>query len=141
MSPPVNIWAVLAAAVVAWFVGLAWYTLLAKAWADALGTSMEHLQREQAARAGTPAGWSLFILVFVAELVMAGVLAGILFHAGALTLLGGLITGFLARLGFVVSTIAVNNAFAGRKPMLAVIDAGHWLAALLVMGAIIGAFA
>jgi hypothetical protein len=42
-------------------------------------------------------------------------------------------------LGFVVTTIAVNYAFGGRKPMLIVIDSGHWLLVLLLMGAIIGA--
>jgi hypothetical protein len=40
---------------------------------------------------------------------------------------------------FVVTTMAVNNAFSGRSAMLTVIDSGHWLAALIVMGAIIGA--
>ena len=35
--------------------------------------------------------------------------------------------------------MTVNNAFTGRKAMLTVIDGGHWLAVLLVQGAIIGA--
>jgi hypothetical protein len=30
--------------------------------------------------------------------------------------------------------------FSFRKPKLSVIDGGHWLAVLIVMGAIIGAF-
>jgi hypothetical protein len=41
--------------------------------------------------------------------------------------------------GFVITTLAVNNSFAMRKPILIAIDGGHWLAVLLVMGAIIGA--
>ena len=36
--------------------------------------------------------------------------------------------------------MGVNHAFEGAKPMLTVIDGGHWLAVLLLMGAIIGAF-
>lgn len=138
MSLSVNPWAVLAAAAAAWLVGLAYYTLLAQAWVTALGTSMEHLQREQAAKAGTPAAWLPFVLAFVAELVMAWVLAGILYRSDALDLSGGLITAAFAWLGLVAATIAVNNMFAGRKPLLTLVDGGHWLLALLVMGAILG---
>jgi len=36
--------------------------------------------------------------------------------------------------------MAVNNGFAGRDWRLLVIDGGHWLAVLLLMGAILGAF-
>jgi len=40
--------------------------------------------------------------------------------------------------GFVVSTILVNNAFSGRRYALTAIDAGHWLAVLVLMGVVIG---
>jgi hypothetical protein len=40
----------------------------------------------------------------------------------------------------VLTVIAVNYAFAGRKPLLTVIDTAQWLGALLLMGAIIGLF-
>jgi hypothetical protein len=43
-------------------------------------------------------------------------------------------------LGFVVTTIAVNNGFAGRKPALTDIESLHWLGVLVVEGLIIGAF-
>ena len=39
---------------------------------------------------------------------------------------------------FVLTTMTVNNAFSGRKYTLTAIDAGHWLAVLVVMGAIVG---
>lgn len=51
----------------------------------------------------------------------------------------GVISGAFCWLGFVATTITVNYAFAMRKAMLTVIDSGHWLAELIVMGAIIGA--
>ena len=35
-------------------------------------------------------------------------------------------------------TVTINNAFAGRRTKLSVIDAGHWLAVLVVIGAIVG---
>jgi hypothetical protein len=40
----------------------------------------------------------------------------------------------------VLTTTATNEAFHGTKPIVTAIDAGHWLAVLVVMGAIIGAF-
>ena len=140
MSIPVNPWAVLLAATAAWMVGAGYYTLLAQTWVAALGTTMEHLQREQAQKAGTPAAWMPFVLAFLAELVMAWVLAGIMVQTGALNLVDGLLTGALAWLGLVITTVAVNNTFAGRKPLLTVVDGGHWLLVLLVMSAILGVF-
>jgi hypothetical protein len=62
-------------------------------------------------------------------------------HAlGAATLGGGVAIGFFAWLGFVITSRAVNNGFGGRDIMVTVIDGGHWLAVLLVMGLILGAF-
>jgi hypothetical protein len=135
----VNPWAVLLAAGAGWLAGFGYYTLLAQPWVTALGTTLEHLQREQAARAGTPAAWMPFVLAFVAELVMAVVLAAFLVRSDSLDFLGGLVTGALAALGLIATTMVVNNTFAGRKPWLTVIDGGHWLLVLLVMGAILGA--
>jgi hypothetical protein len=141
MPLTVNPWAVLLAATAGWMVGAGYYTLLAQAWVSALGTTMEHLAREQAQKAGTPAVWMPFLFAFLAELVMAWVLAGIIVQANAHDFLSGVATGALAWLGLVASTMAVNNLFAGRKLMLTVVDGGHWLLVLLVMGAILGVFA
>ena len=84
-----------------------------------------------------PFGYDIY--AFVADLVMAWVLAGVLGHLGALTLRAGLISAALCWLGFVMTTLTVNNTFAHRDWRLLWIDGGHWLVALLLMGAIIGA--
>ena len=76
----------------------------------------------------------------VGNLVMAFILSALLHSLGAATIGGGLAAGFLVWLGFVITVMGVNNSFGMRKPMLTVIDGAHWLAVLLVMGAIIGAF-
>lgn len=133
-----NLWAIFGAAMAAWLVGTAYYTLLAEAWAKALGTSVEHLRRERAAKAGTSEAWLPFVLAFVADLVMAWVLAGLLFHMDMQGPFAGVVIGAFVWLGLVVTTLAVNNMFAGRKPMLTLIDGGHWLLALATMGAILG---
>ncbi|MDQ2082409.1 DUF1761 domain-containing protein [Xanthobacteraceae bacterium Astr-EGSB] len=136
----VNFWAVLAAAVAAWLAGTGYYTVLAEPWARALGTNTDHLRRERAARAGTLAAWFPFLLVFVAELVMAFVLAVLMREMDITGPRGGALTGALAWLGLVATTNAVANMFADRKIMLTIIDTGHWLLALLVMGGVLGWF-
>ena len=89
---------------------------------------------------GDPKAYLPFVLAFVANLAMAWVLAGLIGHLGQVTIRSGVISGAFVWLGFVVTTIAVNYAFGGRTWRLFAIDAGHWLAVLVVQGAIIGAF-
>ena len=69
---------------------------------------------------------------------MAFVLYGILTHMGNFTLRAGIISGAFCWFGFVLTTVVVNNAYSGRRPLLSVIDCGHWLGALLIIGAIVG---
>jgi hypothetical protein len=128
-------WAILASAVLAWLFGAAYYGALAKPWLRAVGVPMEAMKRSGAA-AALP-----FVLSFLAELLMAYVLAGLIGHVGATNLRGGVISGAIVWAGFVATTIAVNNAYPGRRWMLTVIDAGHWLGVLVIMGAVIGFFA
>jgi hypothetical protein len=134
----INYWAVLAAAVAAWIVGAAWYMALANPWMAAHGWKNKE---EMLGPGGKPSA-APFVLSFLAELLMAWVLAGIIGHLGTgqVTIRNGVISGFFVWLGFVATTMVVNNAY-GRRPLtMTLIDAGHWLAVLVVMGAIIGAF-
>ncbi len=132
---PVTYLAVLIAAVASFIVGALWYGALGRRWMRALGWSAAETQ----ANARMPAG--PMVTSFAAALVMAFVLRGVIGHLGpgAATLRNGLISGLFIWAGFVVTTLVVNNAYARRSVMLSVIDAGHWLAVLLVQGAIIGA--
>jgi hypothetical protein len=134
-----NYLSVIVAAVAAWLFGAAYYTTLSKPWLAAAGMSAEDMkwQSENKLKAVAP-----FILSFVAEIIMAWVLAGVLGHLGPgqVTIRNGLISALFLWFGFILTTIATNNAYPGRKPMLTVIDAGHWLGVMLLMGAIIGAF-
>jgi uncharacterized protein DUF1761 len=130
-----NYLAIVIAAVVAWVAGAAWYTTLGRVWTAAMGLTVEQMHE----RRNRPGAYLPFLYTFVAELVMAWVLAGLLGHIGALTLRGGLISGAFCWLGFVVTTLVVNYTFAMRDWRLLLIDGGHWLVVLLLMGAIIGA--
>jgi uncharacterized protein DUF1761 len=131
----VNYLAIVIAAVVAWLAGAGWYMALGKSWMAALGTTPEKMQ----AAKSRPGAFLPFISAFVAELVMAWVLAGVIGHLGPVTLRSGVISAAFCWLGFVITTMVVNNGFAMRDWRLLLIDGGHWLLVLLLMGAIIGA--
>jgi len=125
-----NYAAVVVAAIVGFLAGAIWYGLLGKQWLAALGKTKDEIKP-------TPGP---FITAAVAILVMAYVLAGAIGHLGEVTLRNGVISGAILWVGFVATTVAVNNAFRGAKVSLTLIDAGHWLVVLLLMGGVIGAF-
>jgi hypothetical protein len=132
-----NYLAVVIAAVAAWLAGAGWYTAFGKSWTTALGTTPEKMQ----AMRSEPGAFLPFIYAFGAELVMAWVLAGLIGHLGPgqVTLRNGLISGAFSWFGFVLPTMLVNNSFARRDWRLMLIDGGHWLLVLLLIGGIIGA--
>jgi hypothetical protein len=132
----INYLSVPLAAVAAWLAGAVWYgALFSKPWIAATGITPEQM----AANKAKPGAYRPFIYSFLAELMMAFVLSGIMMHAGPITVKNGLISGALCWVGFVMTAMLVNNSFAMRSPRLLAIDGGHWLAVLLLMGAIIGA--
>ena len=130
----VNYLAVIVAAVAAFVFGAVWYTTLGKYWLGACGKTPTDGPKTM------PMG--PLVLTFICQLVMAWVLAGLIGHLGpsAITLRDGAISGAFCWLGFVITAIAANYAFQGRPIALTVIDGGHWLGALVIEGAVIGAF-
>jgi len=134
----VNLLSVLIGAAAAWLFGAAYYTVLGKKWLAAQGKTTEGCKAENAAKSAL-AKATPFLLSFVAELVMGVTIYGILTHSGLWSLRAGMITGAFCWFGFVLTTIAVNNAYSGRKLVLTAIDAAHWLAVLVIIGGIIGA--
>jgi hypothetical protein len=137
VSLSVNWLAVLLAAVAGWVFGAGYYGALSKPWVAAQGKTMDAFKAEIAARSAMAQG-APFVMSFVAELVMATVLSGIIFHVGPYTVRSGLIAAALCWLGFVLTTLSVNYAYGGRSPRLIAIDAGHWLGVMLIMGAVLG---
>lgn len=129
-----NYIAIVVAAITGFFFGGIYYTLLSKQWLSAVGLTKEKI--------GKSASTVPYVIVMVSNLVMAWVLAGAIGHLGPgqVSIRNGLISAGFLWVGFIVTTIAANNAFGQRKPMLTIIDSGHWLGALLIMGVVIGAF-
>jgi hypothetical protein len=130
----VNYLAILIATIAGFAFGAAYYMSLSKPWLAAVGKTKEELS----ASGGSPMP---FIVSIVSLAIMAWVLAGGIAHLGPgqVTLKNGIISALFMWLGFVVTTMAVNNAFGQRKPSLTIIDGIHWLGVLVIQGAIIGA--
>jgi len=130
---------IIVAAIAAWFFGAVYYGLLGRKWIEAQGKTIDQCKAEKTGKS-TATKITPFVLSFIAELIMAGALSGIMFHIGIYSIRAGVFSGFMCWLGFVLTTIAVNNAYAFRAWMLTTIDAGHWLGALVIIGTILGWF-
>ena len=135
----VNFLSILVAAAAAWIFGGMYYTALSKQWIAAQGKTLEQCKAEQAAKAAA-AKVAPFIVVFICEIIIAWMQYGILFHLNIYTLRGGIVSALFCWFGFVLTTMATNNAFLGRRPMLTVIDGIGWLGAFVIIGAIVGAW-
>lgn len=125
----INYLAVLVAAIAAFAFGAAWYGALGKHWMAAVGMT-EHPKSTSGP----------FVIAFATLLVMGWVLAGLIGHLGEPTIWRGIVSGFFAWLGFVATSLIVNHRFQGSRWNLTLIDGGHWLGVLVVMGFVIGLF-
>lgn len=127
----VSLWGVVVAALVAFVFGFVWYGALGKAWQAAIGKTEAEL------KSGIP---TKLAVTFLCELVMAFMLAGILFHVGGATIRAGVISGALLWVGFVATAMIVNYIYQGARRAQALIDGGHWLGVLLIQGIVLGLF-
>jgi len=134
-----NIVVIVVATIAAWIFGAAYYTPLGKVWLAAQGRTMEEMQAANAGKSAAAKAFP-FVLSFIAELIMAWTMYGLLFHMGNFSVRSGVISGALIWFGFVLTTVAVNNAYPGRKLMLTALDSAHWLGVLVILGAIVGGF-
>jgi hypothetical protein len=138
MTPTSAQWlAIGSAAVLAWMFGALYYTALGRFWLAAHGPAADAMKAAGAHKSAAAKAFP-FVLSLVAEIVMALVMLGLLAHTKMITAKGGLVTALFVWAGFVLTTIWVNNAYPGRRTMLTVIDAGHWLGVLIIIGAVVG---
>jgi hypothetical protein len=127
---PINWWAVIVAAIVKFAIGALWYSpaLFSKQWQAETNTTDEQFRAN-------------FLPATIAELitdvVMAYVLARFIAGLAVATILGGIIVGALAWVGF-VAAIGITRIYYERSSWrLFAINNGYLLIALLVMGAIL----
>jgi hypothetical protein len=128
------IMAILAAGVAAWIFGAIWYGILGKPYQRALGLNPDDCKDKK--MPVLP-----MIAAFVAALVMSAVLYQLLTNLGVLGIWPSMVAGFTVGVGFVLTTILVNNMFQQKSFALTVIDGGHWVLALVIEAAVISLLA
>ena len=132
----INHLAVIVAAIVSWIFGAVWYGALGTQWAAALGRSKDALMP-----GGRP-GTTTLVVSFIAQLVMAEMLAGLIGHLGPnqVNVRNAVISAAFIWFGFVLTVLVSTHGYQGSRRSLTLIDGGYWLGVLLVQGLVIGLF-
>jgi len=133
-----NYAAIFVCGIVYMFIGTVWYgALFQKQWMVAAGFDPHNKHKmDEMKKKSAPA----MIGSFLCSLVVAYVLAHIIDYAMAKTVMDGMITGFWCWLGFMATTMLVNNLYENRPINLWVINAGYMFFSMLAFGAILAAW-
>jgi len=126
---------VLVATAMAFALGAVWYGMLAKPWVALSGVAVDE--------DGKPANAShksLFAVAFVLQLVVAGMMRHVFAFSGIETIGAALMSGIGIGLFFITPWIALNNNYAGRSPVLSLIDGGYATLACATMAAVLVLF-
>ena len=124
--------AIVVAAVAAFAFGAVFYTALGKHWMDAADLTEDSVKK----RSAVP-----FITSFVGLLIMGFVLSWHFGRQGSdVSAAVALHSSLVLWLGFIVTTMATNNAFRQSKAKLTVIDSLHWLGVIVIEALVISAF-
>jgi hypothetical protein len=127
-----NPWAILAAAASAFLLGGLWYSqiLFGALWKKANGFGADE---------PPPATGKIFAISFVLSLVMAANLAMFL-NDPKTNLAWGVTAGFLAGFGWSAMGLGIVSLFERRPWTYAMVNGGYLTVALVLMGAILGAW-
>jgi hypothetical protein len=131
---PVNYLVVLVAAIISMPLGFLWYgPFFGKPWTRMMGMTKEKME------AAKKKGMTMqYVIMFVGALVMSFVLSHAVIFANAYLhtngMFGGIMTGFMSWLGFIVPISLGSVLWEGKPWRLWMINAGYYLVLLLVMG-------
>lgn len=126
---------VLAAALAAFAFGAVWYMSMSKAWIAAAGIPVDERGRPQGNGSPMP-----FVVGFAAMVIVAGMMRHIFAMAGITSLGGGLVAGAGIGAFLITPWVAMNYAFAMRKPALTMIDGVNSVVGCAVMGLVLSLF-
>ena len=130
----VNLVAVLIAAVVSFFIGMLWYSLLlfSKAWMKSMGITEKDMKKKKPGNMVKVLG-----PMFVSTLIMAYVLEMLIGSLGITTAIAGMQIAFWIWLGFMATINFGAVLFESRSKEWFFITAGYQLVYMLVMGPIL----
>ena len=126
---------VLAAALGAFAFGAVWYMSMSKQWIAAAEIAVDANGRPQGNGSMMP-----FVVGLLAMVVVAGMMRHIFASSGIVTVGGGLVAGLGIGAFLITPWVAMNYAFAMRKPALSVIDGVNSVVGCAIMGVILTLF-
>ena len=100
----------------------------------ALGNSPEEIDAKRKVR---QMPYMPMAVSFLSEIVMAAAFSYLLAGLGVVDVIAGAVIGLMLGVCFMALSGLVNNMFAGRKLMLAVIDGAHWIGVAVIQGAVV----
>ncbi|NBN65581.1 DUF1761 domain-containing protein [Pannonibacter tanglangensis] len=128
MFDGINLIGVAVAGLVSFCFSLAWHLVLGSRW-----------QRLAGVAPGTPQRDPLTLVVsLVAHLLMAFIFAGVIYHAGGLSVKSGLISAGMIWTGFFLTSLVVTHRHQRSSPLLTLIESLHWLGVVGLQGLAIG---
>ncbi len=138
IQPTINYIAVLVAAIVSMVLGALWYSplLFAKPWMKLSG--MTEQKMNEAKKKGMAI---MYVLAFVGCFVTSYVMAHFVDYTEATTFFLGMQAGFWIWLGFLATTTLGMVLWEGKPWALWMLNNGHLLLNLLVMGGILAMWA
>jgi Protein of unknown function (DUF1761) len=126
---------VIAAALATFAFGAVWYMSMSKPWIAAAEVAVDPNGKPLGNGSVMP-----FVVGLVAMILVAGMMRHLLGASGVTTVSGGAIAGFGVGAFLITPWVAMNYAFAMRKPMLSVIDGVNSVVGCAIMGAVLNAF-
>lgn len=126
---------IIAAAIAAFAFGAVWYMSMSKPWIAAAGVPVDANGRPQGNGSPMP-----FVVGFVAMVIVAGMMRHMLARSGIVTPGAGLVAGLGIGAFLITPWVAMNYAFAMRKPALTVIDGVNSVVGAGIMGLVLTLF-
>ena len=124
--------AVILAAVAAFAFGAVWYTTMAKPWIAASGVAVDANGRPMGNGSMMP-----FVVGFIAEILVAGMMRHIFAMSGLDTLPEGIMGGFGIGAFLITPWVAMNYAFAARSYRLTLLDGVNSVVGCTIMGIVL----
>lgn len=130
-----EILSILAAALAAFAFGAVWYMSLSKVWIAAAEIPVDANGRPQGNGSPMP-----FLVGILAMLLVAGMMRHILAMSGVSSIGGGLVAGAGIGAFLITPWVAMNYAFAMRKPALTLIDGVNSVVGCALIGLVLNLF-
>ena len=133
ITPVINYWAVLVAAVTAIILGSIWYgPLFGKSWMKLSGISREAVDSSK--KKGM---WKYYLANFIAALIFAYILSHFVDYTESSTITDAFQLGFWIWLGFIATILLGTVLWEGKSYKLYILNAGYRLIEIFLMAIIL----